>query len=215
MAEPTAISILLVDDHPVVRQGYRRVLESQDGFRVIAEADSAAAAYAAFKAHAPDVVVLDISMKGASGLEAIRNIRARDNRACILVFSMHGEAPLVKAAFAAGASVFVTKSSEPSALVRAIRMVISGERALSDDVAHVLAADSLDPMQTVLDRLGEREIEILRQLASGLTTEQIATNLHLSVKTVQNYHYLVKAKTGLQTDAQLVRLAVTSGLTDL
>ena len=215
MAEPTAISILLVDDHPVVRQGYRRVLESQDSFRVIAEADSAAAAYAAFKAHAPDVVVLDISMKGASGLEAIRNIRARDNRACILVFSMHGEAPLVKAAFAAGASGFVTKSSEPSALVRAIRMVISGERALSDDVAHVLAADSLDPMQTVLDRLGEREIEILRQLASGLTTEQIATNLHLSVKTVQNYHYLVKAKTGLQTDAQLVRLAVTSGLTDL
>ncbi|MDU2928900.1 response regulator transcription factor, partial [Bradyrhizobium sp.] len=103
MAEPTAISILLVDDHPVVRQGYRRVLESQDGFRVIAEADSAAAAYAAFKVHAPDVVVLDISMKGASGLEAIRNIRARDNRACILVFSMHGEAPLVKAAFAAGA----------------------------------------------------------------------------------------------------------------
>ncbi|GLH82492.1 DNA-binding response regulator [Bradyrhizobium sp. SSBR45G] len=215
MSEPTGISILLVDDHPVVRQGYRRVLESQDGFRVIAEADSAAAAYAAFKAHAPDVVVLDISMKGASGLEAIRNIRARDNRACILVFSMHGEAPLVKAAFAAGASGFVTKSSEPAALVRAIRMVTRGERALSDDVAHVLAADSLDPIQTVLDRLGEREIEILRQLASGLTTEQIAANLHLSVKTVQNYHYLVKAKTGLQTDAQLVRLAVTSGLTDL
>ncbi|MGC2775053.1 MAG: response regulator transcription factor [Bradyrhizobium sp.] len=215
MAELTDISILLVDDHPVVRQGYRRVLESQDGFRVIAEADSAAAAYAAFKAHAPDVVVLDISMKGASGLEAIRNIRARDGRACILVFSMHGEAPLVKAAFAAGASGFVTKSSEPAALVRAIRMVVRGERALSDDVAHVLAADSLDPMQTVLDRLGEREIEILRQLASGLTTEQIAANLHLSVKTVQNYHYLVKAKTGLQTDAQLVRLAVASGLTDL
>ncbi|CCE00686.1 response regulator transcription factor [Bradyrhizobium sp. STM 3809] len=214
MAEP-GISILLVDDHPVVRQGYRRVLESQDGFRVIAEADSAAAAYAAFKAHAPDVVVLDISMKGASGLEAIRNIRARDGRACILVFSMHGEAALVKAAFAAGASGFVTKSSEPSALVRAIRTVIRGERALSDDVAHVLAADSLDPVRTVLDRLGEREIEILRQLASGLTTEQIAANLHLSVKTVQNYHYLVKAKTGLQTDAQLVRLAVNSGLTDL
>ncbi|UFZ06686.1 response regulator transcription factor [Bradyrhizobium ontarionense] len=215
MADSSGISILLVDDHPVVRQGYRRVLESQEGFRVIAEADSAAAAYAAFKAHAPDVVVLDISMKGASGLEAIRNIRARDARACILVFSMHGEAPLVKAAFAAGASGFVTKSSEPAALVRAIRMVVRGERALSDDVAHVLAADSLDPQQTVLDRLGEREIEILRQLASGLTTEQIAENLHLSVKTVQNYHYLVKAKTGLQTDAQLVRLAVTSGLTDL
>ncbi|WP_315729726.1 MULTISPECIES: response regulator transcription factor [unclassified Bradyrhizobium] len=215
MVEPAAISILLVDDHPVVRQGYRRVLESQDGFKVTAEADSAAGAYAAFKAHAPDVVVMDISMKGASGIEAIRNIRARDGHARILVFSMHGEAPLVKAAFNAGASGYVTKSSEPAALVRAIRSVVSGGRALSDDVAHVLAADNLDGVQTTLERLGDREIEILRQFASGLTTEQIAANLHLSVKTVQNYHYLVKAKTGAQTDAQLVRLAVASGLTEL
>ncbi|CCE07773.1 putative two-component response regulator, receiver domain [Bradyrhizobium sp. STM 3843] len=215
MSEPTRLTILLVDDHPVVRQGYRRVLESQDGFTVVAEADSAAAAYAAYKAHAPDVVVMDISMKGASGIEAIRNIRARDGQARILVFSMHGEAALVKAAFNAGASGYVTKSSEPAALVRAIRGVISGERALSDDVAHALAADSLDGAQTMLDRLGDREIEILRQLAAGLTTEEIAANLHLSVKTVQNYHYLVKAKTGAQTDAQLVRLAVASGLTEL
>src|SRR5882724_8533405 len=98
------ISILLVDDHPVVRQGYRRVLENQGDFRVVAEADNATNAYAAFKAHAPDVVVMDISMKGASGLEAIRNIRARDRHARVLVFSMHSEAALVKAAFNAGAS---------------------------------------------------------------------------------------------------------------
>jgi DNA-binding NarL/FixJ family response regulator len=209
------IAILLVDDHPVVRQGYRRVLQNQSDFAVIAEADSAASAYVAFKAHAPDVVVMDISMQGASGLEAIRNIRARDGRACILVFSMHGEAALVKAAFAAGACGYVTKSSEPAALVRAIRAVAHGERALSDDVAHALAADSLDPAQATLDRLGEREIEILRQLASGLTHEAIAANLNLSMKTVQNYHSLVKAKTGLQTDAQLVRLAVACGLAEL
>jgi two-component system, NarL family, invasion response regulator UvrY len=215
MPDPAKISILLVDDHPVVRQGYRRVLESQDGFQVIAEADSAAGAYAAFKAHAPDVVVMDISMKGASGLEAIRNIRARDGRACILVFSMHSEASLMKAAFAAGASGYVTKSSEPASLVRAIRAVARGERAISDDAAHVLAAESLDPLQTTLERLGDREIEILRQVASGLTTEQIAANLHLSVKTVQNYHYLVKTKTGARTDAQLVRLAVAGGLTEI
>jgi DNA-binding NarL/FixJ family response regulator len=215
MPDPAKISILLVDDHPVVRQGYRRVLESQDGFHVIAEADSAASAYLAFKAHIPDVVVMDISMKGASGLEAIRNIRARDGRACILVFSMHSEAALVKAAFSAGASGYVTKSSEPASLVRAIRAVARGERAIGDDVAQILAADSLDPLQATLDRLGEREIEILRQFAAGLTTDQIAANLHLSIKTVQNYHYLVKAKTGLQTDAQLVRLAAACGLTDI
>jgi two-component system invasion response regulator UvrY len=214
-SETSNISILLVDDHPVVRQGYRRVLENQRDFRVVAEADNATHAYAAFKAHAPDVVVMDISMKGASGLEAIRNIRSRDGRARILVFSMHSEAPLVKAAFNAGASGYVTKSSEPATLIRAIRAVALGERAMSDDIAHILAAESLDPSQSALDRLGEREIEILRQLAAGLTTDEIAANLNLSPKTVQNYHYLVKAKTGLQTDAQLVRLAVACGLTNL
>ena len=209
------ISILLVDDHPVVRQGYRRVLENQGDFRVVAEADSAATAYGAFKAHEPDVVVLDISMKGASGLEAIRNIRARNARARILVFSMHSEAALVKAAFNAGASGYVTKSSEPATLIRAIRAVARGERAMSDDVAHILAEESLDPSQSMLDRLAEREIEILRQFAAGAATEQIAANLNLSLKTVQNYHYMVKTKTGLQTDAQLVRLAIACGLTSL
>jgi two-component system, NarL family, invasion response regulator UvrY len=209
------ISILLVDDHPVVRQGYRRVLEKQSDFHVVAEADGAASAYASFKTHAPDIVVMDLSMKGASGLEAIRNIRSRNQRARILVFSMHSEAALVKAAFGAGASGYVTKSSEPATLIHAVRSVARGERAMSDDVAHVLAAESLDPSQSILGRLGEREIEILRQLASGSTTEEIAKNLNLSTKTVQNYHYTVKAKTGLQTDAQLVRLAVECGLTSL
>ena len=221
------ISVLLVDDHPIVRQGYRRVLESQGDLHVIAEADNAPDAYAAFKAHDPDVVVMDISMPGASGLEAIRNIRARNPRARVLVFTMHNEAVLVKAAFNAGASGFVTKSSAPSAVVNAIRSVARGEHAMSDDiahvqtvfgqnmrdiVAHVLAEDSLST-GSVLDQLGEREIEILRQFAGGATTEQIATHLNLSVKTVQNYHYLIKTKTGARTDAQLVRLAASCGLT--
>jgi two-component system, NarL family, invasion response regulator UvrY len=217
MTNPSAanISILLVDDHPVVRQGYRRVLEHQSDFRVVAEADSATDAYGAFKAHAPDVVVMDISMPGASGLEAIRNIRQRDGGARILVFSMHGEAMQVKAAFNAGASGYVTKSSAPAVLVRAIRSVARGERSISDDVAHALAEDSLDPSRDKLEQLGEREIEILRQLAAGATKEQIASNLNISTKTVQNYHYLIKAKTGMRTDAMLVRLAVACGLTNL
>jgi DNA-binding NarL/FixJ family response regulator len=209
------ISILLVDDHPVVRQGYRRVLEHQSDFRVVAEADNAASAYSAFKQYSPDIVVLDISMPGASGLEAMRNIRLRDSRARILAFSMHSEAVLVKAAFDAGASGYVTKSNEPAALIRAIRSVARGERAMSDDVAHILAAESLAPARSTLDHLGEREVEILRQFAAGATKEQIASNLNLSVKTVQNYHYLIKTKTGTRTDAQLVRLAVECGLTDL
>ena len=207
------ISILLVDDHPIVRQGYRRVLENQSDFQVVAEADDAASAYGAFKTHAPDIVVMDISMPGASGLEAIRNIRARDGHARILVFSMHSEAPLVKAAFGAGAGGYVTKSSEPAALIRAIRAVAQGERAMSDDVAQVLALESLAPSASALDQLAEREIEILRQIAGGATNEEVAQNLNLSLKTVQNYHYMIKAKTGLKTDAQLVRLATECGLT--
>jgi DNA-binding NarL/FixJ family response regulator len=136
-SQTKGISILLVDDHPVVRQGYRRVWKHQSDFRVVAEADDAATAYRAFKTHAPDIVVMDISMPGASGLEAIRNIRMRHSASRILVFSMHSEAALVKAAFSAGASGYVTKSSEPAALVKAIRAVARGEHAMSDDIAHV------------------------------------------------------------------------------
>jgi DNA-binding NarL/FixJ family response regulator len=212
-ASAKGISILLVDDHPIVRQGYRRVLENQRDFQVVAEADDAASAYGAFKTHAPDIVVMDISMPGASGLEAIRNIRARDGRARILVFSMHSEAALVKTVFNAGAGGYVTKSSEPAALVKAIRSVARGERAMSDDVAQILALESLAPSGSALDQLAEREIEVLRQLAAGATQEEIATRLNLSLKTVQNYHYMIKAKTGLKTDAQLVRLAAECGLT--
>ncbi len=214
-SKTSCITILLVDDHPVVRQGYRRVLEHQDDLRVVAEADNAANAYRAFKTHSPDVVVMDISMPGASGLEAIRNIRARSSDASILVFSMHSEPALVKAAFGAGASGFVSKGSEPAELIRAIRSLARGEPAISDDIARVLAMESLTPTRSALDQLGEREVEILRQLAAGATKEQIAANLNLSTKTVQNYHYLIKAKTGMRTDAQLVRLAVECGLTNL
>ncbi len=212
-ASPKGISILLADDHPIVRQGYRRVLENQPDFQVVAEAENAASAYSAFKAHSPDIVVMDISMPGASGLEAIRNIRARDRHAHILVFSMHSEASLVKAAFNAGAGGYVTKSSEPAVLIRAIRSVAHGERAMSDDVAQVLALESLAPSGSALDQLAEREIEILRQIAAGATKEEVAQNLNLSLKTVQNYHYMIKVKTGLKTDAQLVHLATECGLT--
>ena len=209
------IRVLLVDDHLVVRAGYRVLLRDVPVIDVIGEADSGEAAYQQYVDKSPDVVVMDLSLPGMGGLEAIRRITARDADARILVFSMHSEAALVKAAFSAGASGYVTKSSEPAALVKAIRAVARGEHAMSDDIAHVLAMDSLSPHASALDPLGEREIEILRQLAGGATAEQIASNLNLSLKTVQNYHYLIKTKTGMRTDAQLVRLAVECGLASL
>ncbi len=209
-------SVLIIDDHPIVLQGCRRMLEDA-GVDAVLEARDVVSGYRLYRRHRPQVVIVDLAMQGSglSGLEVIRRMRSHDPRTRILVFSMHSEAALVKAAFNAGAGGYVTKSSEPATLIRAIRAVAQGERAMSDDVAHVLAAESLDPSQSMLDRLAEREIEILRQFAAGATTEQIAANLNLSLKTVQNYHYMVKAKTGLQTDAQLVRLAIACGLTSL
>ena len=170
-SQTKGISILLVDDHPVVRQGYRRVLETQIDFDVVAEAENAISAYAAFKMHTPDIVVMDISMPGASGLEAIRNIRLRAPRARILVFSMHSEATLVKSAFKAGASGYVTKSSEPIVLVQAIRSVVRGERAMSDDIAHVLALESLSPSASVIPQSAQTTSPPWTRLTPTATSE--------------------------------------------
>ena len=142
-------------------------------------------------------------MPGASGLEAVRNIRSRSSGTRILVFSMHSEAAQVKTAFNAGANGYVTKGSEPSVLIRAIRSVVRGEPRSATTSPTSWRWKASSPSGSALDQLGEREIEILRQLAAGATTEQIASNLNLSIKTVQNYHYLIKTKTGMRTDAQL------------
>lgn len=207
-----AVTILLVDDHPVVREGYRRLLERQPEFRVCAEAEDAASAYQAYRAHQPDVVVMDLSLPGAGGLEAVRHIRQWDRNARILIFTMHLGAAFALKAFEAGASGYVTKSSPPVELVRAVAAVAKGIRALSEDTAQAIANDRLAGPHTLLDDLGPRETEILRLVASGLTSEAIADILKLSAKTVRNYHYAIKSKIGARTDAHLVWLALSAGV---
>ncbi|HEU4460509.1 MAG TPA: response regulator transcription factor [Methylibium sp.] len=207
-----AVSILLVDDHPVVREGYRRLLERQPGYSVCAEADDAPGAYAAYCEHAPDVVVMDMLLPGASGLDALRHIRQRDAEARVLIVTMHAGASLALKALEAGAWGYVTKSSGPRELVRAVAAVAAGQRALSEDTAQAIAADRLADPMALLEELGARETEILRMLASGCTIDAIAAALNLSEKTVRNYHYGIKNKTGAQTDAQLVWLALSVGL---
>lgn len=203
---------MLVDDHPIVREGYRRLLERQGGFAIVAEAADAASAYQAYKTHAPDLVVMDISLPGAGGLEAIARIRRWDKRARLLAFTMHCGAAYALKAFEAGACGYVTKSSPAEELLRAIEVVARGGRALSDDVARELAAERLGQSCGVAQELGPRETEILRLLALGRTSEEIADFLNLSQKTVQNYHYQIKAKIGARTDAHLVWLAIDAGL---
>jgi two-component system invasion response regulator UvrY len=208
------VSILLVDDHPVVREGYRRLLERQPEFTVCAEAADATGAYQAYKDKKPDVVVMDVGLQGASGLEALRHIREWDKDARILVFTMHQGAAYALKAFEAGASGYITKGSEPGELIRAVGIVARGGRIISDDVSRAIAADALKGGAGIVDSLGPRETEILRLLASGLSSEEIARILHLSHKTVRNHHYAIKSKIGARNDAHLVWLAVNAGLLD-
>lgn len=206
------ISILLVDDHPVVREGYRRLLERQPGFVVCAEAADATDAYRLYKDKRPDVVIMDMALQGASGLEALRHIREWDKEARVLVFSMHHGAAFALKAFEAGASGYVTKGSQPGELIRAVDVVARGGRIVSDDVSKAIAADTLNGGGGIIDRLGTRETEILRLLASGQSSEEIARLLNLSHKTVRNHHYAIKSKIGARNDAHLVWLAINAGL---
>jgi len=206
------VSILLVDDHPGVREGYRRLLERQPGYIVVAEAGDAAGAYRAYRETKPDLVIMDLSLPGAGGLEAVRHIRQWDRRARILVFTMHSSAAFALKAFETGASGYVTKGSDAAELLRAVAAVASGRRSISDDIAREIAAERLGGGRSLVDELGSRETEILRLVALGLTTEEIANALCLSPKTVQNYTYQIKSKIGARTDAHLVWLAIGAGL---
>lgn len=209
------VSILLVDDHPVVREGYRRLLERQPGFSVCAEAVDADTAYDAYCRHQPDVVVMDMLLPGASGLDALRHIRHRDPDARVLIVTMHSGASMALKVLQAGGRGYVTKSSGPKELVRAVTAVAKGEQALCDDTRQAIATQRLADPLALLDDLGPREVEILRMVASGHTIEAIAEALKLSDKTVRNYHYGVKSKVGARTDAQLVWFALSVGLITL
>ncbi|WP_315766627.1 MULTISPECIES: response regulator transcription factor [unclassified Bradyrhizobium] len=205
-------TILLVDDHAVVREGYRSVLQKQPGLRVIAEASDGAEAYRLFKEAKPDLVIMDLSMREVGGIEAIRRIRQWDRDARILVFTMHENAGFAVQAIRAGARGYVTKSSPPEALVQAARDVLAGRVAVSPDISHELALGRLAGETSAADVLTAREFEVLQMLLAERTTDEIANALHLSPKTVANLHSIIKDKLGVGTDIELVRLALRQGL---
>lgn len=202
-----AIRIMLVDDHAVVRAGFRRLLEQQLNCHVVAEAADAERAYKLFVEHKPDVVVLDLSMPGLSGMDTIRRIIAREPAARILVFSMHEDASVAERAIQLGARGYVTKSSAPEVLAAAVAEVAAGKLALSPDITQSLALLKLNGAENPLSALSAREFEIFRLLAGGYSVLAIAGLLSLSGKTVANYHSLIKQKLGIASDVELVLLA--------
>ncbi len=212
MNAATAIRVFLVDDHSVVREGYRRLLERSAGIGVIGEAANAADAYSEFQRLNPDVVVMDISLPGASGIEAMRRMLARDAGAKVLMFSMHEEAIFATRAFQAGALGYVTKASAPEVLVDAVRSVAAGKRYLSADMAQAIALQSVGGGEARLNVLSNREFEVMRLLVAGDALATIAEKLQLSYKTVANHQSLIRQKLGVETHAQLIRVAARHGV---
>jgi len=208
------IRIMLVDDHAVVREGYRRLIEKHGGMQVVAEAADGADAYAQYKRHKPDVVVLDLSMPGKGGIEVLRHLRQWDEAAKVLVFSMHENTAYAVQAFQAGAKGYITKSSPPALLIEAIRDVAAGRRALGPDLSEALAVTHLDGERGPIDGLTAREFDIFRMLAAARSGEEIARTLNLSAKTVANYHYIIKSKLGVASDVELVHLALKYRIID-
>jgi DNA-binding NarL/FixJ family response regulator len=206
------IRIILVDDHLVVRSGLRRLLEQSDGMEVIAEADSGEQAYQIFGEYLPDVLVMDMSMPGMGGLEAVRRILARYPAARIVIFSMHENATFATQALTAGARGYVAKSGAADDLVRGIREANAGRSYISASIAQQIALQSLSGDEDPIKRLSAREFEVFRLLAEGGAIEVIADTLKISQKTVANYQTMLKQKLGINSPVELVRLAIRYGV---
>jgi two-component system, NarL family, invasion response regulator UvrY len=206
------INVMLVDDHAVVRMGFKMLLESAADIKVIAEAENGETAIKSYMEHKPNVVVMDITMPGMGGLEAIERILAKDSSAHILVLSAHEDSVHPKRVLNAGAMGYLTKRSAAEELIKAIRMVASGKKYIEASVAQQMAIQQLSGSQSPVDVLSEREFEVFMSLAKGKTTNEIAENLFLSPRTVGTHLYNIKQKLNAQNSAEIALIAMRSGL---
>jgi DNA-binding NarL/FixJ family response regulator len=210
MAKKT--TIVLVDDHAVVRAGVRRLLEQEPLFEVIGEAESGEKAYQIFGELKPDMMVMDLSMPGMGGLEAIRRILMRYEKAKILVLSMHEDLSSANQALKLGAKGYLTKNTLADDLVKSIETVTQGDVFLSDEIAKKMAMQSISGNQDPVHELSAREFEIFRLLAEGLDIDAIASTLNISSKTVSNYQTMIKQKLDINTPIELIRYAIKVGV---
>ncbi len=202
------IKVMLVDDHAVVRAGYQMLLKSTPFIEVVSEASSGEEACRDYANVLPDVVIMDLSLPGIGGIEAIRRIISRDSEARVLVFSMHEDIIFVEQAIQAGAVGYLTKKSAPQLLIEAIQKVVQGERYIDAELAQIMAYEKSRGQDTPLSDLSTREFEIFCMLAEGMNTSEIAKRLSLSYKTVANYSSQIKAKLEVTTIADIARIAI-------
>ena len=209
------MKVMLVDDHAVVRTGFRLLLQACADIEVVAEADSGEAACQMYEAAAPDVVVMDIAMAGMGGIEAIKRLLAKNSHARILALSAHEDTSHPKRALQAGALGYLSKRSAPEVLIEAIRLIAKGQRYLDAQIAQRMAVQDLTGKHGPMEKLSAREFEVFVQLAHGQSVAQISETLALSSSTVGTHLYNIKQKLGLVNQAEMALLAVRHGLIDV
>ena len=210
--EADSIKVVLVDDHAVVRAGYRFLLSYHADIEVVAEASGGEEALALLDTHAADLVIIDLTMPGMHGLELLKRLRKRERPPRVLVFTMHENPAFVEQALQAGAGGYLSKNSAPEALVEAIRTIAGGKPYIDAAVAQNMVVQQTRERGSLFESLTNREFQILCLFAEGLGIDDIARRLGLSSKTIANYLTLIKDKLQTGSTQELVRLAISKGL---
>ena len=204
--------ISVVDDHPLVRQGLSQIVASEADMEICGEAEDSPAAIRGVGEANPDAIIVDISLKGANGLELIKNLKAIHDDIPILVFSMHDETIYAQRALRAGAKAYVMKKESPSKVVDAIRKIIQGEiyvsPSVADQVLHQIVNGPGNVSTSPVDRLTDRELEVVQLIGRGLSSREVAESLHLNVKTIESHRSRIKSKLELSSPSELVRFAM-------
>ena len=211
-AEGNSIRVVLVDDHAVVRAGYRFLLSYHADIEVVAEAGGGEEALDLLKTHVADIVVVDLTMPGMHGLELLKRVRKLASPPQVLVFTMHENPAFVEQALQAGASGYLSKNSAPEALVDAIRSIAGGKPYIDATIAQNMVVQQTRERGSPFESLTNREFQILCLFAEGLGLDDIAGRLGLSNKTIANYLTLIKDKLQTGSTQELVRLAISKGL---
>ena len=204
--------IVIVDDHPIVRQGLAELINHEDDLVVCGQAEEAPEAMGVIKAIKPDMVIVDILLKETSGMELIKDIKARYPNLAVLALSMHDESLYAERALRAGAKGYIMKAEATEKVIGAIRKILSGDIYLSEPMAakliHKLVGGRTEVGASAIDRLSDRELEVFRLIGQGYGTRQIAEKLHLSVKTIESYRAHIKEKLNLSDAAELLQYAI-------
>jgi two-component system invasion response regulator UvrY len=209
------ISVLLVDDHDLVRTGLKRLLEDVSGIKVVGEAGTGEEAVRLAREKQPDVVLMDVKMPGIGGLEATKKLLRTSPEIKVIALTVHAEEPFPSRLLQAGAAGYLTKGSSLDKMIEAIRTVYLGKRYISPDIAHQLALKHLsDGEPGAIDSLSERELQVMLMITKGLKVQEISDKLCLSPKTVNSYRYRLFEKLGVSSDVELTHFALRHGVVD-